>query len=46
MKISAQKKPALYVETLSPGTELPNEENQKAGKWDEQLTLTIGVNEM
>ena len=26
--------------------ELPNEEEQKAGKWDEQLTLTVGVNEM
>ena len=30
----------------SPGEKLPNEEEQKAGKWDEQLTLTVGVNEM
>ena len=32
--------------TWSPGVKLPHEEKQKAGKWDEQLTLTIGVNEL
>ena len=32
--------------TWSPGTKLPHEEKQKAGKWDDQLALTIGVNEL
>ena len=33
-------------ETWSSGAELPGEEEKKAGKWDEQLTLTVGVNDM
>ncbi|MCV6576877.1 MAG: hypothetical protein OIF58_14195 [Cohaesibacter sp.] len=33
-------------ETWSSGKKLPNKEEQKAGKQDEQLTLTVGVNEV
>ena len=32
--------------TWSLGTKLPHEEKQKAGKRDEQLALTVGVNEL
>ena len=32
--------------TWSPGAKLPHKEKQKTGKWDEQLALTIGVNEL
>ena len=32
--------------TWSPGTKLPHKEEQKAGKRDEQLTLTVGINEV
>ena len=32
--------------TWSPGTKLPQEEKQKAGKRDGQLALTVGVNKL
>ena len=46
MRNCAQKKPVSFAGNLVIWRKLPNEEEQKAGKRDEQLTLTVGVNEV
>ena len=45
-KLHMRKSLFHLQETWSSGKKLPNEEEQKAGKRDEQLTLTVGVNEV
>ena len=45
-KLRTEKACFIYKKPGHLAKKLPNEEEQKAGKRDEQLTLTVGVNEV